>query len=542
MAILSAAFRLLAGLLDLLLRRPLLCITLLWAAGILLATHWTLPWQYWAMAAFPLLITALLTGHGRETLARVSIAVAVVAAAAALCAWQTPHYTPDDPRYLPAGGVNVIGYPLSEAAHSAEGWRVRFRLTQRNLAAHWLPAAGEVDLAGQQAPPIPGHFYQLIAKVTAPYDAGNPFGFSWAGYLADHQLIAALRATVIMPLPGTAPIAPLPRLRAQLDQHLIATMPTIYRQVYAHLLDSLVLGFHGAPLPPVIIDQFRRAGTIHLIVASGSQVALLGGLLLIPLGLLSDGRGRTTYPRLRVLLLLLTLPLLALYVLLADRGPSIDRAALMLLLGILSLFLAFSPLARRRTFRPDALTLWAAAALILFICQSSLLFSPGMQLSFGAVFGIITITPVLVRCLQPWLGPLCLWPALTLGAQLLMLPVLAWQFGTIPALAPVTNFIAIPLAALLLPMGFAAMLCAAVVPALAVGLNCLNVPLMSVLLATNTIAAQCPLAEWHQVMRSPWATLGYLAALALVIRGLARWADTRPPEWRVPTGREPIMW
>ena len=525
-----------------LLRRPLVGITVLWAAGILLATRYPLPWEYWACVAFPLLVIGILALRGHRSVSRVAIACAVVPAAAALCAWQTQPLTPDDPRYLPSGGVRVMGYPLTEPAHTDQGWRVRFRLTQRNLAGNWRRAAGDVELFGTQAPPMPGHCCLLIAKNTPPYKLGNPFGFSWTGYLNDHQLTAALRATVVTPLPESAPIAPIPRWRAQLDRHLADTMPPHYRQVYAHLLNSLVLGFHGAPLPPALVEQFRRAGTIHLIVASGSQVALLGGLLLIPLGLLPDARGRTTYPRLRVLLLLLTLPLLATYVLLADRGPSIDRAALMLLLSMLALLLAFSPLARLRSYRPDALTLLAAAALILFICQSTLLFSSAMQLSFGAVLGIITITPVLVRWLHPWLGPLCQWPAMTLGAQLLMYPVLAWQFGSVPALAPVTNLIAIPIAFVLLPLGFAALLCSSIAPPLAVALNWLNVPLMSVLLATNTVAAQCPLAEWRQVMHSGWTVLAYFTALTLVVWLLARWADTRPPDWRVPAGNEPRMW
>ena len=265
----------------------------------------------------------------------------------------------------------------------------------------------------------------------------------------------------------SAPISRWPSARAYCSRALRAILP----QVYAQLLEAIILGINGSPMPEQLIELFRKAGAIHLVIASGSQVALLGGLLLAPLALLPFGRVRTSYPRPRVVLLCCSLPLLGVYVALADRGPSMDRALLMVLLVALSVFLALSPLAARRSFRPDRLTLLAAAGLVILIVNPAMLFNPGMQLTFAALVGLITLTPVLMRLCHGIPLVFSLPPAMTVGAQCMTAPVLAWHFGAIPLYAPLTNLFSVPLVGLLLPLGLLTLLCAAIYPTGAMALG-----------------------------------------------------------------------
>ncbi|OPZ86964.1 MAG: Competence protein [bacterium ADurb.Bin429] len=422
------------------------------------------------------------------------------------------------------------------------GWRVPFRLNARAVGNHWVEAAGAVYLTGRDLPPEPGRQWRLRGRVLPSEEVGNPFGFAWSAYLAEHDLIASMRAYELSPLGESAPISRLHTVRAWLSQRLAASMSAVYGPLYAQLLDSLVLGMHGSPLPKTLTEQFRRAGTIHLMVVSGSQVALLGGILLFPLWLSVSGRAQTTYPRARMLLLLLSLPILGLYVALADRGSSVDRALLMGLLMTLAVFLALSPLARTRAFHPDGLTLLGAAGLVILIGRPATLFGPSMQLSFAAVFGLLTLTPVFMRLLRRRLGPAALLVSATLGAQLMTYPVLAWHFGNIPLLAPLTNLIAVPLVAALLPLGLLTIVFAVVAPPVAILLNIINVALMNGLLLVSAVAARLPFASLPLVIHSPWLLLLYLALLAAGARALSRWLDTREEGWAVPAGREPVMW
>ncbi|MHB9022855.1 MAG: ComEC/Rec2 family competence protein [Armatimonadota bacterium] len=524
------------------LRRPLCCLTLLWIGGILLAVHVSLPWSGWLMiaAAFLLLLWGL-AGPARR-MAVIALALAVVALATALSARLLAPPAPGDARYLPPGGVALEGYPLEPAYKMFDGWRLRFRVTGWRRDVFRQPHAGIVELHGREDPPVPGWQYAVLGRVDVEEAPGNPYGFSRDTYRAQHGMTYGVQAYQTRRLPRVAPRARTDLLRARLAQMLARRMSGEYAPLYSQLLNGLVLGLHGAPLPPQLVAQFRRAGTIHLMVVSGSQITLLSAVLLFPLWFAGYGRRRTSYPRARMLLLLLSLPILGLYVVLADRGPSVDRALLMVLLGSLSLFLAFSPLARRRSYRPDSLTLLAAAALVMLIPQPALLFSPSLQLSFAAVFGLITVTPVLMRLFLRVLQPIALLPAATLGAQLMTYPVLAWHFGAIPVLGAVTNLVAIPAVGIILPIGLLMLLFLPWCPVVTQALGILITPLISLLLAVSAAAARVPWAEIRWVVRSPWMILGYLAVLGMLLMLLARRLHRTEEQWKIPAGREPRMW
>jgi len=171
-----------------------------------------------------------------------------------------------------------------------------------------------------------------------------------------------------------------------------------------------------------------------------------------------------------------------------------------------------------------------------------LLFSPGMQLSFAAVLGLMIITPPLTRLLHRFLGKFALMPSATLGAQLATAPVLAWHFGAIPILGPLTNLIAIPIVFILMPLGLVTLLCALCLPGAAMLLNHLNVWLLRALLAVSAAAAGVPWAEWRWVARSAWPIGGYLLLLAVAVYSVSRWANSFEREWPIPAGSEPRMW
>ncbi len=89
------------------------------------------------------------------------------------------------------------------------------------------------------------------------------------------------------------------------------------------------------------------------------------------------------------------------------------------------------------------------AALVVLIGEPDQVRSPGFLLSFGAVAGMLTMTPWLLR----WVPPDLPWPvvwlargvAATLGAQLGTLPVTAWLFQEVAPMGVAANLFAGPL-------------------------------------------------------------------------------------------------
>lgn len=520
-------------------RRPLLCLALVWAAGIFVAVRSSLPWPAWIVAALPLLIAWGLLQSSAPRAGSVALALSALCIAAGFSGWRLAPPAPGDQRYLPSGPIIVRGYPLAPPTLDADRWRAAMRVTGVRRGAGWEARRVDLLAVGRGEPPQPGATMRLQGEISSTVPPGDPFDFNLQGYLQQHGWRYRLRADEVTPLEDPAPSPPLARARAYCSRALAIRMPD---PLHAQLLEGLVLGVYGSPLPPAVTEEFRRAGTIHLMVVSGSQVTLLGFLFLAPLLFRPLGWARTSYPRLRLLLLSLSLPMLGLYILLADRGPSVDRALVMVLLTALSLFVALSPLARQRSFRPDGLTLLAAAVLALLIGQPALLFSPALQLSVLAVLGLLTITPVLMRLWQRVPAPLILPLAATLGAQFATLPVLAWHFGVIPLLAPLTNLVAVPVVALLLPLGLLGLIFACAVPPLSMPVLAVCLPLLNLLLRVNHLAAGVEWGQWLYVLRSPWLVILYYGMLCLGVRALSKFLHSRAPGWEVPAGREPRMW
>lgn len=525
-----------------LLKRPLVCLAICWIGGILLSSWLPLPMWVWPVAgvlAAAVACAQLLRGVPG---AKVALLCAVVAAGGWAAILQGQTLRPFHAQVTPGEGVVVRGYTLTPPASAGFGWHAIFRVQTLRRGARWIACRADVYLTGTATPPRHGR-QALLTAIQQPAEvARHPYGFSWPAFLLQRGLSARLRLLEAHVLATPAPVSLRDQAREFMRLRLHAALPPDQRDRDAPLLESLVLGVHGTALPRAMVETYRRAGTIHIMVVSGSQVALLAGILLWPLVLLNGRRSYTSFPRLRVLLTLLALPLLGMYVLLADRGASIDRALCMCALAALAVLLALSPWGNRRYVHPDGPTLLAAAALILLIPHPALLAHPGLQLSFAAVGGLVTLTPLLMRLLYRVLGRIALIPAATLGAQLMVYPVLAWHFGTLPLAGLGSNLLAVPLVGYLLPAGLLFLGIAALSPALAAPLApCVLVPLHW-LHTVSDIAARLPNTEIPWVVRSPGPLIFYYGVLALIAYGLSRWADRLDQDWGVPAGRAPRMW
>ncbi len=207
----------------------------------------------------------------------------------------------------------------------------------------------------------------------------------------------------------------------------------------SQLLVAMVFGEGGLrePLPSSTRDRFRAAGMSHLLVASGTQVAflalaLLGGAKLIGLR--------------RIGLLLLVLPILLLYALLTGGASSIWRATLA------GACVAWALLLGRDV---DGLSLWSLAAVVLLALDPMQAQDLGFQLTFGATWGLLVLSPLLQKTLRHAWGQskIIEAAALTLSAQMATTPLLLYHFGRLSFVALGANFLAIPLAGVLVGSG-----------------------------------------------------------------------------------------
>ncbi len=213
------------------------------------------------------------------------------------------------------------------------------------------------------------------------------------------------------------------------------------------LLPGLVVG-DTSRLSPEVREDFRTVGLTHLTAVSGTNVAIVVGAVLLLSRRL--GVGLRASP-------VLAAVALAGFVVLARPSPSVLRAAVMGVVGLVAL---------SSGNRKAAMPALATAVLVLVLLDPDLAATPGFALSVLATGGLLVLAPSwrerLARRMPGWLADAIAVPAaaqvacgpviVAISAQLGLLSVPA-NLLAVPAVAPatVTGVVAALLAPVWLP-------------------------------------------------------------------------------------------
>lgn len=220
-------------------------------------------------------------------------------------------------------------------------------------------------------------------------------------------------------------------IRATLmEQYSLKTAPF----VVAFLLGDRTL------LSSDVRQSFSRAGLSHIMAVSGLHV----GFVLAPVWFLIQRLGTGAVHRTAGFALLLSV--MAGYAVLTGMSQSVLRATFMaVLFGAARLFhLPSTPL-----------NILCASAFTLLSVRPSDLLEPGFQLSYTAVFLLLTWMPALTDWIEnqvrvPLLRWLITMLSVTLIVQIGMAPLLAGWFGEVSWIAPASNLVTVPLLSLLM--------------------------------------------------------------------------------------------
>ena len=268
----------------------------------------------------------------------------------------------------------------------------------------------------------------------------------------------------------------------------------------AALARALTLGQREALGPDQ--EAFRRAGLAHLLALSGLHVGILALFLTLALYPL----GRLRYPAVALVLLG--------YLALVGPSPSLVRATLMALAGLLHLYLG-----RGRIEADSALALALAAQLTL---APHAVHSLSFQLSYLAVLGMVVLLPPLAAATARLAAvPRYLAQALaaTLAAQAAVAPLVLAAFHRLPLASPLANLLALPLTTVFVPLGFLKLLGLPL-------LERLMEPVGQGLLAVARGFSRGPMLTWGEISPSGMA-LYYLALSALAAALWGRLAPRR---------------
>jgi competence protein ComEC len=290
----------------------------------------------------------------------------------------------------------------------------------------------------------------------------------------------------------------------------------------AALLRGMVLG-QDERLTRDVKEAFQASGLAHILAVSGQNVMLLAILVLAAGALV----GLPLRAR-----LMLAAALIALYVPLTGAGPSIQRAGVMSVAGLVA------ALAGRPSRRWYALLLAAAVTLLLNPRAAG---EPGWQLSFAAVVALLVAAGPLREALERRMPrPVAEAAAITIAATAGTAPLMALHFGEVSLAALPANLLAAPAVAPVMWLGVLAAAAAQAAEPLAAPFTALTGPLLVYLQAVARVTGDTPLSV-VRVDASPAAiAAGAVALVAVVLAAVRRWRGLRAWLSQVPPARRRV--
>lgn len=343
------------------------------------------------------------------------------------------------PRQQPLPDM-VLGTVLSPLEDRGDELRVRL-LTERLPQSEVSLSAGQVVLVylekdSSSVYPGPGERWLFSGHLYRIVNRGNPGEFDYAGYMARRNtwFTMNVHARNTERLPGTGGNVMM-TLTNRIGQKISAGWDP-EDEAFA-LLRAITLGERSA-ISPETRQAFSDAGAMHLLAVSGLHVGMiwwmLQAIIMLPARFLPA----------RIMKMLIMLSILWMYAAITGFSESVTRSVTMFSMMTLSANLK----------RPSNIynTLFGSG-LILLVIDPSRIQDVGFQLSYTAVFGIVSIHPLLRRRIRTsgkitgYISDLLI---VSIAAQAATFPLALHYFHQFPVWFMLTNLAAIPLVTLLL--------------------------------------------------------------------------------------------
>ncbi|OGR42377.1 MAG: hypothetical protein A2X35_01345 [Elusimicrobia bacterium GWA2_61_42] len=341
-----------------------------------------------------------------------------------------------------------------------------------------------------------GDKVSLLADLEPPPGAAVPGSLDWGEYLLARGVTAQARAREIE---VTARANYFIRLARGFRYKAMGSYEAGLPAEAAAVLGGVVLG-EKKSVPPALKAAFQDSGAMHLLVASGSNVGFVVGVvyfLCSRLGLKRKYSG------------LAALALAGFYVTAAGLDSPLVRAYLMFSAGLCAWLL------NREAGAFHALT---AACLAILLLSPRYLFDAGFQMSFLAAYGLIVGMALWGGYARR--GGLAGYAAglflMSFFAQLGLYPLLALYFHKISLVSLVSNMLLVPASGVAMALGFLLAAFSWAGPVFK-GLAFVTGKFMAAFISAVRFFADLPFSSVSVGVPSTWVIAGFfLLALALL--------------------------
>jgi len=325
-------------------------------------------------------------------------------------------------------------------------YKAKFELEVSSVRNHsvWVPVQSKTlvslyDRKGKFHEIKQGDIIELNGRIKFPCKATNPGEFDYGQYLKNSRIFtltsASIRNLKKVEHPKGGFRSFIQKSNAFRDK-ILAVHSKFIKSPKLEILGGVVFGNYAIPTPKDIKQNFINSGLLHLLAASGMNVALVSGIWLY-----IAARLRVPYK----ISIIIAAILVLIYSTLTGFSPSVTRAVWMLE------FILLGKLIDRKADN---------IALLSLVCSIILLYDPltitniGFQLSFIVTFGLLFCAPVFIEKTKPvpdFVSGAILIPTI---AQLWATPFQLFHFNNFSVYSVFANILVTPFIGVISFLGF----------------------------------------------------------------------------------------
>ncbi len=411
------------------------------------------------------------------------------------------------PGHLQGLPIRVTGQVIGIPRHDDR--RVRFDFAVSN-SDYPIPAKIRLSWFSSDEIIKSGQYWQMTVKLKKPHGRMNPGSFDYQRWLFVHNIGAT---GYVRHMPAAVLLETSSRWKSigSLRQFIADQMTTLLAESdYAGLIKALSIGVKDG-ITEQQWDVFRKTGSVHLLAISGLHIGLISGLVYFLMQQLAIQLLFVSPQKFAAIMAMLVA---LFYSALAGFSIPTQRSLIMLMIAMSAITL------QRNTSVFNTL---AVAMLAVLLVDPLSVLSAGFWLSFLAV-------TLIVYCIAGRLGKakrFLLMIKIHCVTAIGLSPLLLYYFQQLSVIAPLANFIAVPvISVLLVPLCFLAVLLIFVSNDLAAPVLLLIEQLLHYLWIVLAYMADLPYASLTTAAKPfymlPFALLGVFILLAP--RGIpARW-------------------
>ena len=293
-----------------------------------------------------------------------------------------------------------------------------------------------------------GDYYEIKGKLRVPSNVSNPSQFDYGKYLRNFNTFTTLFAQlddckqVNIQLKGSKKFL---RELNNLRQEIISEHAENIKSPNIEILGGIVFGDDAVSPPDYIKKAFINSGILHILAASGMNVALIYGIWFFILSKFKMPYRVNVVGGIFVVLL---------YTLMTGMGASVIRAAIILE------FILIGKLFDRDA---DSIALLSFVALLMLLFNPAYINDVGFQLSFIVTFGLLVMSPPLFKKVNApnWFSSSVFIPII---AQLWVAPIQMFYFNSFSLYSVIVNILILPFVTVISFGGFISSVLAMIKP------------------------------------------------------------------------------